>query len=159
VVRPAVEATTSRRLANPLHTMVARATPTPPPVPVAPVPRRRVVRPPARTLDRDEAPAERNVMATSIFVAGSGRLAPGRRYGLALQADRFLILGPTDTDPSAVVMDRPASAIEVRTIGGRLIISEPRGGPGSVLAFMSVADQTVVQLDTMIKEAASWSAP
>ncbi len=93
------------------------------------------------------------VIATAVFVVGSARLEPGRRYGLALRSTRLLVLGPTDVDPSAIILDRPAAEVEVRSVEGRLVISEPRSGSGLVLAFMSVAGATTAEIATLITDA------
>lgn len=94
------------------------------------------------------------VVATAVFVAGGARLEPGQRYGLALRSGRFLVLGPTDVDPSAVVVDRVVADMEVRIFEGRLVVSEPRGRSGFVLAFMSVAGASAADLASAITEAA-----
>jgi hypothetical protein len=94
------------------------------------------------------------VLATAVFVAGSSRLKPGHRYGLALESTRFLILGPTDVDPLAVVLDRAVADIDVQAVEGRLLVSEPRSGSGLALAFMSVAGATTGDLAARIANAA-----
>jgi hypothetical protein len=94
------------------------------------------------------------VLATAVFVAGNARLEPGHRYGLALRSTRLQILGPTDMDPSTVVLDRPVADVEVREVEGRLIVSEPHGRSGLVLAFMSVAGATTADLTSTITDAA-----
>jgi hypothetical protein len=94
------------------------------------------------------------VMATAVFVAGGARLEPGHRYGLAVRSGRFLVLGPTDVDPLAVVVDRDVADVEVRIVEGRLVVSEPRGRSGFVLAFMSVAGASAADVASAITEAA-----
>jgi hypothetical protein len=96
----------------------------------------------------------RRVLATAVFVAGSARLVPGHRYGIALQATRLLVLGPADIDPSAIVLDRSVADIDVRTMEGRLVFSEPLSGSGLVLAFMSVAGASTADLESAVTEAA-----
>jgi len=94
------------------------------------------------------------VLATAVFVTGSARLQPGHRYSLALRSARFLVLGPSDVDPSAVVLDRDVADIEIRTVEGRLIVNEPRSRSGLVLAFMSVAGASPTDLASTITHAA-----
>jgi hypothetical protein len=95
------------------------------------------------------------ILASAVFVAGSARMTPGHRYGLALRADRFLVLGPTDVDPNAVVLDRPVAGLDVRALEGRLILSEPQSRSGIVLAFMAIAGPSTPALAASIAEAAS----
>jgi len=94
------------------------------------------------------------VLATAVFVAGSARLEPGHRYGLALRSTRFLILGPTDVDPSTVILDRGVADLEVHTVDGRFIVSESNNRSGLVLAFMSVAGASPADLESAITSAA-----
>jgi hypothetical protein len=94
------------------------------------------------------------LLATAVFVAGNARLEPGHRYSLALRPGRLLVLGPTDVDPAAIVLDRDVAEIEVRSVDGRLILSEPNGRSGLVLAFMAVAGPSTENLASMIAEAA-----
>ena len=94
------------------------------------------------------------VLATAVYVTGNARLESGRRYGIAVHESRLQILGPTDIDPSAIVLDRPVRNVEASAIEGRLILSEPRARSGLVLAFMSVAGATTDDLADMIREAA-----
>ncbi len=94
------------------------------------------------------------VLATAVYVTGSTRLESGRRYGIAVHGSRLQILGPTDLDPSAIVLDRPVGEIDASAVEGRLIVSEPRSRSGLVLAFMSVAGPATDDLADMIREAA-----
>lgn len=94
------------------------------------------------------------VLATAIFVAGGAGLEPGHRYGLALRSNRFQVVGPIDVDPTAIVVDRAVADVEVRTVEGRLIVSEPANRSGLVLAFMSVAGPAPSELAAGINAAA-----
>jgi hypothetical protein len=109
---------------------------------------------PARTGGDQPADAQR-LLATAVFVAGSARLEPGRRYNLAIRSSRFLVLGPADLDPTAVVLDRDVADIEARSLDGRLVLSEPNSRSGLVLAFMGVAGPSTANLASMISEAAA----
>lgn len=102
----------------------------------------------------DQPTDQQQLLATAVFVAGSARLEPGHRYSLALRPGRLLVLGPTDVDPAAVVVDRDVAEIDVRSLDGRLILSEPNGRSGLVLAFMSVAGPSTEKLASTIAEAA-----
>lgn len=102
----------------------------------------------------DQPADEQRLLATAVFVAGSARLEPGHRYSLALRPGRLLVLGPTDVDPAAIVLDRDVAEIDVRSLDGRLILSEPNGRSGLVLAFMSVAGPSTEKLASTIAEAA-----
>jgi hypothetical protein len=95
-------------------------------------------RSPPSDVSRDTAEST-EVLATAIYVTGTARLEPGRRYNIALRGARLLILGPIDLDSATVALESPASGIEVRAIEGRLILSQPRNRAGFVVAFMSVA--------------------
>lgn len=101
-----------------------------------------------------EPDAATRVLATAVYVTGSAHLQPGRRYSLALHGSRLQILGPTDIDPSAVVLDRPVGGFDASALEGRLVVSEPHGKSGLVLAFMSVAGATTDDLAGMIRDAA-----
>jgi hypothetical protein len=98
--------------------------------------------------------AATKVLATAVYVTGSARLESGRRYSIAVRGSRLQILGPTDIDPSAIVLDRPVGEVDSSAVEGRLIVSEPRGRSGLVLAFMSVAGPTTDHLAQMIRDAA-----
>jgi hypothetical protein len=98
--------------------------------------------------------AATRVLATAVYVTGSAHLQPGGRYSLALHGSRLQILGPTDIDPSAVVLDRPVGDFDASALEGRLVVSEPHGKSGLVLAFMSVAGATTDDLAGMIRDAA-----
>ncbi len=137
--------------APPRPTRATLPPPAPPPVAIRPLPL------PAPRTARSETEEASRVIATAVFVAGSGRMDPGHRYSLALRPDRFLVLGPTDVDPQAVVIDRPVAGVEVRAVEGRLIVSEPRSGSGLVLAFMSVTGPGTADLAAMISQAANAS--
>lgn len=108
----------------------------------------------AAEADATRGNEEQRTLATAVFVAGSARLQPGLRYSLALRPGRFLVLGPTAVDPVAVVLDRAVAEIEVRSLDGRLILSEPNNRSGLVLAFMSVAGASTENLASMIADAA-----
>ena len=94
------------------------------------------------------------VLATAVHVTGSMHLEPGRRYSIAVHGSRLQILGPTDIDPSTIVLDRPLGEIDASAVGDRLIFSEPRSTSGLSLAFMSVAGSATDHLADMIREAA-----
>jgi hypothetical protein len=94
------------------------------------------------------------VLATAVYVTGSAHLQPGRRYSLAVLGSRLQVLGPTDIDPSAIVLDRPVGDFDASAVGGRLIVSEPHGRSGLDLSFMSVAGATTDDLAGMIRDAA-----
>jgi hypothetical protein len=98
-------------------------------------------------------------LATAVYVAGTARLSPGTRYGLALGRSRLLVLGPIDLDPFAVVLDRAVAEIEVRAVEGRLVVSEPGSRSGLVLAFMSLAGTTAAELVAQITDAARTGRP
>lgn len=101
--------------------------------------------------------ADTRVLATAIYVTGTARLEPGRRYNIALRGARLLILGPIDLDSSTVALESAASGIEVRAIEGRLILSQPHNRAGFVLAFMSVAGAGPDDLAGSIRAAAQAS--
>jgi hypothetical protein len=93
-------------------------------------------------------------IATAVFVVGSARLEPGRRYGLAIRSNRLLVLGPIDVDPWAVALDRPVDEVDARAVEGRLVISEPRSGSNLALAFMAVTGATTDGAAAEITQAA-----
>lgn len=95
------------------------------------------------------------VVATAVYVTGTARLEPGRRYGIAIRETQLLILGPTDLNSRNVALERPARAIQVSALEGRLILSEPSSGSGLVLAFMSVAGAPLNELADTIRAAAN----
>jgi hypothetical protein len=102
----------------------------------------------------DQPPEDQRLLATAVFVTGNARLEPGHRYSLALRAGRLLVLGPTDVDPVAVVLDRDVADVEVRSLDGRLLLSEPNSRSGLVLAFMSVVGTSTENLASTIADAA-----
>src|SRR4029079_14242330 len=102
----------------------------------------------------DHQADEQRLLATAVFVAGNALLEPGHRYSLALRPGRLLVLGPTDVDPAAIMLDRDVAEIEVRSLDGRLILRERNGRSGLVLAFMAVAGPSTENLASTIAEAA-----
>lgn len=125
-----------------------RAIPSPPPVRPIPEPFATV----RTTLSSGAlATPSDGVLATAVYVAGSSNLESGRRYSIAVVGDRLRILGPMDTDPSTVALERPLRTISAHAVEGRFVASDRRG---AVLAFMSVAGATPEQLAAMVMGAA-----
>ena len=164
----ASETPTSPRPSAAADASPAPTSPAPPTAPAAP---RRVTAEPATSrngpfvlasyhsgnaaqAEIDQRDGEHRMLATAVFVAGNARLQPGHRYSLALRPGRLLVLGPTDVDPAAVVLDRAVAEIEVRSLDGRLVLSEPHSRSGLVLAFMSVAGASTEGLVSIIADAA-----
>ena len=107
----------------------------------------------------DERTAEPVELATAVFVTGTGRLEPGRRYAIVLEGTRLRFHGPTDVDPRAVALDRSVGDVEAQALAGRLLLSEPRSGSGLALAFMSVAGPRTDALAEAINRASRDAAP
>ncbi len=103
-------------------------------------------RPPEAT---ETGPATR-VLATATYVTGTARLEPGRRYAIAIQEQRFQVLGPIDIDDKKVALERPVADIKVSAVEGRLVINEQTRS-GLVLAFMSVAGAGLEDLARTIR--------
>jgi hypothetical protein len=93
-----------------------------------------------------------------VFVTGTGRLEPGRRYSIVLQDSSLRFLGPTDVDPTALVVERPIAHVDAQAFEGRLLLSEPRTPSGMVLAFMSVAPPGTEAVAEAIARAARQAA-
>jgi hypothetical protein len=93
------------------------------------------------------------ILATAIFVTGTARLEPGRRYGFAITDSSLRLAGPTDVDPDALVMERPLAGLEAHALEGRLVLTEPGSRSGLVLAFMSVSGTTTTMLAETINRA------
>jgi hypothetical protein len=92
-------------------------------------------------------------LATAIFVTGTARLEPGRRYGIAIDNSSLRLTGPTDLDPDALIIERPLAGLEAQALEGRLVLSEPGSRSGLVLAFMSVSGTTTAMLAETINRA------
>jgi hypothetical protein len=95
--------------------------------------------------------AQRHVLATAVYVAGSADLQPGHRYGIATQGSRLLILGPTEVQPERIALDHSLAGLEPRLADARLILADQIG---FVLAFMAVAGPSIDDLAAMIARAA-----
>jgi hypothetical protein len=156
---PATSPTTGPAMArsapsSPPRAPVAR---TSPPVPVSPIRATGAADPgpgPALT-GAGPSPAnggETVPLATAIFVTGSGRLEPGRRYGIAMVGASLRFLGPTDLNPGVVALERPLAGLQAQAMEGRIVISEPMSR--LVLAFMSVSGPSTATLAETIQRAA-----
>jgi hypothetical protein len=96
--------------------------------------------------------------ATAIYIAGTTRLEPGRRYSIAITNDRLRVQGPIDANPTVVALDRPLSGIDASAINGRLVLTEAGSRAGAVLAFMGISGTTPQQLAAEILAAAHLAA-
>ena len=105
----------------------------------------------------EPAPVETRVLTTAVYVTGSTSLESGRRYLIAVHGPRLQVLGPVETDPSAVALDRALAEMDATASEGRLVISGPGGRSGTVLIFMSVAGTTPDMVAKAIVDAA-WTA-
>jgi hypothetical protein len=92
--------------------------------------------------------------ASAIYITGSARLQPGRRYLIVLLDERFQVLGPVDDDPSKVALDLAVSGMEATAINGRLVVNEFATGRATALAFMAVGGSTPERLAAAITAAA-----
>ena len=105
----------------------------------------------------EPAPVETQMLTTAVYVTGSTSLESGRRYLIAVHGPRLQVLGPVETDPSAVALDRALAEMDATASEGRLVISGPGGRSGTVLIFMSVAGTTPDMVAKAIVDAA-WTA-
>lgn len=94
-------------------------------------------------------------LATAVYVTGNTDLKPGFRYGIAIQDAWFRVLGPIETDPSTIALERPIAGMIARSVDGRLILGNAQG---LVLAFMAVAGPGTQDVATAIAEAARTAA-
>jgi hypothetical protein len=67
-------------------------------------------------------------------------------------------MGPIDSKPTRVALDRPLREVDAKSFQGRFLVSEPRSGSGLVLAFMSVSGATTDGLAASVRDAAHASA-
>lgn len=111
-------------------------------------------RPADPTAGVEPAPVETRMLTTAVYVTGSTSLESGRRYLITIHGPRLQILGPVETDPSAVALDRAVAEMDATATDGRLVISGPGGRSGTVLIFMSVAGTTPDLVATAIVDAA-----
>ena len=75
-----------------------------------------------------------------------------------MHGSRLQVLGPIETDPATVVLDRVLAEMDATASGGRLVISGPGGRSGTVLIFMSVAGTTPEMVAKAIVDAARTAA-
>ena len=99
-------------------------------------------------------PVETRMLTTAVYVTGSTSLESGRRYLITVHGPRLQILGPVETDPSAIALDRALAEMDATASEGRLVISGPGGRSGTVLIFMSVAGGTPEKVAEAIVDAA-----
>lgn len=80
------------------------------------------------------------VLASAIYVTGTRGLQAGSRYGIALFGYDLRILGPVDTDPTAVAILHSLRGVDATGLQGRLIITAGDGRRDRLaLVFMAVA--------------------
>ena len=80
------------------------------------------------------------VLASAIYVTGTRGLQAGSRYGIALVGYDLRILGPVDTDPTAVAILHSLRGVDATGLQGRLIITAGDGRRDRLaLVFMAVA--------------------
>lgn len=84
-------------------------------------------------------PEPRQVLATAVYMTGSAGLLVGCRYALAVEGQRFMVLGPIDQDPTTVALERSLTQVDATGINGRLVISKADGELEGVLVFVSLA--------------------
>lgn len=106
----------------------------------------------------EPAPVETRMLTTAVYVTGSTSLESGRRYLITVHGPRLQILGPVETDPSSVALDRALAGMDATASEGRLVISGPGGRSGTVLIFMSVAGTTPDLVARAIVDAARTAA-
>jgi hypothetical protein len=102
--------------------------------------------------DHDEATRG---LATAVYVSGNTDLKPGHRYGIAVRNSSLQVLGPIETDPSQIALERPIAGMDARLVEGRLILGNAQG---LVLAFMAVAGPRTQDVASTIVEAARMAA-
>jgi hypothetical protein len=98
------------------------------------------------------------LLATAVYITGSTRLEAGRRYGIAIRGGRLLILGPTDIDAEATVLDHSLDDLDASAIEGRLIVSRADGRSDFVVVFMSVVGVGTETLAATIRSAVNASS-
>jgi capsular polysaccharide biosynthesis protein len=108
----------------------------------------------AKVIEEDGGSKRVPVSATVVYVSGTSSLEAGRRYQLLIDGSQFRILGPLELDPSAVALDRAVAGLEASVVDGRLLISEPAGKSGFLLALMLTTGMSPVALAGAIVEAA-----
>jgi len=87
-----------------------------------------------------DVPANLRVLASGVFVGGSAGLEVGRRYEIGRRDGSLTVLGPVDSEPGKIQVERALQWITATTVGGRLVISDESGGSRSFsLVFERIA--------------------
>jgi hypothetical protein len=147
--------TTCSRHAEPAGSFPEVAAP-PRVVPVPMAPRTEPFgRPAATTRPATAAPRPTGggtILASGVFEGGTEPLVPGSRYAIARVSDRVRVLGPLDTSPDKVRLDRSLADLTVGTHADRLLLTGPSeaGGPSFVLSFHALAGVQGAELEAAL---------
>jgi len=83
----------------------------------------------------DDPADEIAMIATAVYVSGSGDCEPGMHYVLARRGDDLVVIGPVETRRHIVAVDRPLETLRVSGFRNGLLISLRDRGRGWSLAF------------------------
>jgi hypothetical protein len=109
---------------------------------------------------RRQAGPSARILATGVYVTGSVGLAPGSRYGIAVDGPSLLILGPVDADPKAIAIERELAGIEAVCFEDRLLVNRLLGGRHRLaLVFASIAGGAPWSVAEEIRVAAMGADP
>ncbi len=131
-----------------------------PVAPVAPVPAAVAAAPAARSSRSRKAKATTVVddagattmLATAMFVTGSD-LQPGLHYLIATRGRSLVVLGPVESDPHLVALQRPLRRLRVTAFSGDLLINDVR--PGWSLGFANLHGGTPEQVERALLDGGS----
>ncbi len=99
---------------------------------------------------QDGSPGIR-VLASGVFVGGSTGLEVGSRYEIGRHDGMLTVLGPVDSQPGTVQIERPLDWIAATTVNGRLVVSD-EGNPRSFsLVFENIAGMSGEDLEASLQ--------
>ena len=92
------------------------------------------------------------MLATAMFVTGSD-LQPGLHYLIATRGRSLVVLGPVESDPHLVALQRPLRRLRVTAFSGDLLINDVR--PGWSLGFANLHGGTPEQVERALLDGGS----
>ena len=128
------------------------AAPVPAAVAAAPAARATRSRKSSRTTTVVADTGATTMLATAMFVTGSD-LQPGLHYLIATRGRSLVILGPVETDPTLVALQRPLRRLRVTAFSGDLLINDVR--PGWSLGFANLHGGTPEQVERALLDGGS----
>jgi hypothetical protein len=96
------------------------------------------------------------VLASGVYVGGSTALEVGRRYEIARRSGMLTVLGPVDSEPGKVQVERALDWMTATMVNGRLVVADESDRRRTFsLVFERIAGMTGEALEDSLRPSAT----